>query len=75
MSTFDYRRRLETKELLMLAGGAAGASAAVATGLFYVGRLWLQRVRLKPKGDAARPTGPGPDPLLRALAEKVARAG
>jgi hypothetical protein len=73
MTTFDYRRRLERPELLMLAGGAAGAGAAVATGLFYLGRIWMQRVRLKPKQAApAKPTGPGPDPALRALAESIA---
>jgi hypothetical protein len=69
MSTFDYRRRLERDELMMLAGAAAGAGAGLATALFYLGRIWLQRVPLKPR--PALPPGPGPDPALRALAEKA----
>lgn len=79
MTTFDYRRRLERDELAMLAGAAAGAGAALATAVFYLGRIWLQRVPLKPERgkdagtgtDAAR--GPGPDPALRALADAAVR--
>jgi len=72
MSTFHYRRRLDRNELVMLAGAAAGAATGVATVLFYLGRIWLQKVSLKPHDrKTPAPVGPGPDPALRALAERV----
>jgi hypothetical protein len=65
MSTFHYRRRLSTPELLKLAGAAAGAGAAIAGIGIYLGRIWMQRVPLKPAApDDAPPTGPGADPAL-----------
>jgi hypothetical protein len=71
MSTFDYRRRLERKELLMLAGGVAGAGAGLATVLFYLGRIWLQKVPLEPEARPARAEGPRPDPALETLAAGI----
>jgi hypothetical protein len=76
MSTFHYRRRLERKELMMLVGGAAGAGAALASGVFYLGRIWLQRVPLKPEQPTTGgPAGPGPDPALRAAAAPAGEKG
>jgi hypothetical protein len=74
MSTFDYRRRLESKELLTLAGAAAGAGAGLAAVVFYLGRIWMQKVPLKP-APAPPAAGPGPDPALRALARTAIEAG
>jgi hypothetical protein len=73
MSTFDYRRRLERKELVMLAGGAAGAGAGLASVLFYLGRIWLQKVPLKPEARPPLAEGPGPDPALKTLAAGIVR--
>jgi hypothetical protein len=66
MSTFHYRKKLDAREVAMLAGAAAGAGAAVASVLFYLGRIWIQRVPLDPR--SAAPHGPGPDPALEKLA-------
>jgi hypothetical protein len=76
MSTFDYRKRLDRDELMKLAGAAAGAAAGLATVVFYLGRIWLQKVPLKPipqtPGTSPAPAeGPGPDPALRVLAKKA----
>jgi|GEM_PF-3436509 len=70
MSTFDYRKRLDRDELMMLAGAAAGAAAGVATVIFYLGRIWMQKVPLKPIPPPPA-AGPGPDPALRALAVRA----
>jgi hypothetical protein len=70
MSTFHYRRRLEPRELAMIAGAAAGAGAGLASVLFYLGRIWLQKVPLKP--SPAPPRGPGPDPALERVAAMLA---
>jgi len=74
MSTFDYRRRLESNELLTLAGAAVGAGAGLAVMVFYLGRIWIQKVPLKPV-PAPPASGPGPDPALRALARTAIEAG
>jgi len=65
MSTFDYRRRLDKQELLALAGGVAGAGAGLAVVLFYLGRIWLQRVPLDQPGAQRKVP---PDPALGAIA-------
>jgi hypothetical protein len=73
MSTFHYRRRLEKQEVLQLAAAAAGAGAALAGVIIYLGRIWLQQVPLKPSATRhAAPVGPGPDPILDALAHDEA---
>lgn len=70
MSTFHYRKRLDPKELAMVAGAAAGAGAAVASVVFYLGRIWMQKVPLKPEPNGLR--GPGPDPALAEFARSLA---
>lgn len=55
MSTYDFRRRLSFKDHLPVLGAAAGAGAGVAVVVFYIGRLFVQRVRLERDDAVSRP--------------------
>ncbi|CAN5651064.1 hypothetical protein BH23GEM3_BH23GEM3_09970 [soil metagenome] len=57
MTTYDYRQRLTHRETLRLLGAATGAGVVAGVGVaaaaFYLGRLWLQRVPMRPRAHTA----------------------
>ena len=61
MTTFDYRRKLDFKDQMPALGAAAGAAVGVGAVVYYVARLFLQRVPLERKtvGETAVRTVPG----------------
>jgi len=61
MTTLDYRRKLDLKDQMPAFGAAAGAAVGVAAIVYYVVRLFLQRVPLERKtvGETAVRTAPG----------------